>query len=93
MESASVTLGKGDLTGIDRARKLARATMANIKQNLFFAFVYNSLSVSLAAGILYPFFGKWVCSLLNYTPSVVFVPPTKTFRGDGAQSTACSIKR
>lgn len=57
MESASVTLVKGDLTGIVRARKLSRATMANIKQNLFFAFVYNSLGVPLAAGVLYPFFG------------------------------------
>jgi len=57
MESAGVTLVKGDLTGIVRARKLSRATMANIKQNLFFAFVYNSLGVPVAAGILYPAFG------------------------------------
>ena len=57
MESAGVTLVKGDLTGIVRARKLSRATMANIKQNLFFAFVYNSLGVPVAAGVLYPFFG------------------------------------
>jgi Cu+-exporting ATPase len=57
MESAGVTLVKGDLTGIVRARKLSRATMGNIKQNLFFAFVYNSLGVPVAAGILYPFFG------------------------------------
>ena len=57
MESAGVTLVKGDLTGIIRARKLSRATMANIKQNLFFAFIYNSLGVPLAAGLLYPFFG------------------------------------
>ncbi|HID69747.1 MAG TPA: HAD family hydrolase, partial [Desulfobacterales bacterium] len=57
MESAGVTLVKGDLTGIVRARKLSRATMANIKQNLFFAFVYNSLGVPVAAGILYPSFG------------------------------------
>jgi heavy metal translocating P-type ATPase len=57
MESAGVTLVKGDLTGIIRARKLSRATMANIRQNLFFAFVYNSLGVPLAAGVLYPFFG------------------------------------
>ncbi len=56
MESAGVTLVKGDLTGIVRARKLSRATMANIKQNLFFAFVYNSLGVPVAAGILYPAF-------------------------------------
>ncbi len=57
MESAGVTLVKGDLTGIIRARKLSRATMANIRQNLFFAFVYNSLGVPVAAGALYPFFG------------------------------------
>lgn len=57
MESAGVTLVKGDLTGIIRALKLSRATMANIKQNLFFAFIYNSLGVPLAAGVLYPVFG------------------------------------
>ena len=57
MESAGVTLVKGDLTGIIRARKLSRATMANIRQNLFFAFIYNSLGVPLAAGLLYPVFG------------------------------------
>jgi Cu+-exporting ATPase len=57
MESAGVTLIKGDLRGIARARALSRATMSNIKQNLFFAFVYNSLGVPVAAGILYPFFG------------------------------------
>jgi P-type Cu+ transporter len=57
MESAGVTLVKGDLRGIVRARVLSRATMGNIKQNLFFAFVYNSLGVPIAAGVLYPFFG------------------------------------
>ncbi len=57
MESAGVTLIKGDLRGIVRARALSRATMSNIKQNLFFAFVYNSVGVPVAAGILYPFFG------------------------------------
>ncbi|MCL5966843.1 MAG: cadmium-translocating P-type ATPase [Deltaproteobacteria bacterium] len=57
MESAGVTLVKGDLRGIVRARKLSRATMRNIRQNLFFAFVYNSLGVPVAAGVLYPFFG------------------------------------
>ena len=57
MESASVTLVKGDLLGIVKARKLSRATMSNIKQNLFFAFIYNSLGVPIAAGVLYPFFG------------------------------------
>lgn len=57
MESAGVTLVKGDLGGIVRARKLSRATMRNIKQNLFFAFVYNAVGVPVAAGVLYPFFG------------------------------------
>jgi Cu+-exporting ATPase len=57
MESAGVTLVKGDLRGIVRARRLSRATMRNIRQNLFFAFVYNVLGVPLAAGVLYPVFG------------------------------------
>lgn len=57
MESAGVTLIKGDLRGILRARLLSRATMRNIKQNLFFAFIYNALGVPIAAGVLYPFFG------------------------------------
>ncbi len=57
MESAGVTLVKGDLLGILRARRLSRATMKNIRQNLFFAFVYNSVGVPVAAGILYPAFG------------------------------------
>ncbi|WP_262297143.1 heavy metal translocating P-type ATPase [Microvirga sesbaniae] len=57
MESAGVTLLKGDLTGIVRARRLSRATMGNIRQNLFFAFIYNALGVPVAAGLLYPFFG------------------------------------
>jgi len=57
MESASVTLVKGDLRGILRARRLSRATMRNIRQNLFFAFVYNTAGVPLAAGALYPAFG------------------------------------
>jgi Cu+-exporting ATPase len=57
MESGTITLVKGDLRGIARARKLSRSTMRNIRQNLFFAFVYNLLGVPLAAGVLYPFFG------------------------------------
>lgn len=57
MESAGITLVKGDLRGIVRARKLSRATMRNIRQNLFFAFIYNSAGVPIAAGVLYPFFG------------------------------------
>jgi len=57
MKSAGVTLVKGDLRGIIRARRLSSATMRNIKQNLFFAFIYNSIGVPVAAGVLYPFFG------------------------------------
>ena len=57
MESAGVTLVKGDLRGIVRARRLSRATMANIRQNLFFAFIYNALGVPVAAGVLFPFYG------------------------------------
>ena len=57
MESAAITLVKGDLRGIVRARLLSRATMRNIRQNLFFAFVYNTVGVPVAAGVLYPFFG------------------------------------
>ena len=61
MESAGVTLVKGDLRGIVRARRLSRATMRNIRQNLFFAFIYNALGVPIAAGVLYPAFG-WLLS-------------------------------
>ena len=57
MESAGVTLIKGDLRGIAKAIRLSRATTRNIRQNLFFAFVYNALGIPIAAGILYPFFG------------------------------------
>jgi P-type Cu+ transporter len=64
MESGGVTLVKGDLAGIVRARKLSRATMRNIRQNLFFAFIYNSLGVPIAAGVLYPFFGLLLSPIL-----------------------------
>ena len=57
MQSAGVTLIKGDLNGIVRTRRLSQATMRNIRQNLFFAFAYNMLGVPVAAGLLYPFFG------------------------------------
>jgi Cu+-exporting ATPase len=57
IESAGITLLKGDLNGIVRARRLSEATMRNIKQNLFFAFAYNALGVPIAAGVLYPVFG------------------------------------
>ncbi|MBD3610101.1 MAG: heavy metal translocating P-type ATPase [Gammaproteobacteria bacterium] len=64
MESAGVTLVKGDLLGIVRARRLSRATMANIRQNLFFAFIYNALGVPIAAGVLYPFFGMLLSPMI-----------------------------
>jgi Cu+-exporting ATPase len=64
MESAGVTLVKGDLRGIVRARRLSRATMRNIRQNLFFAFVYNSLGVPIAAGVLYPVFGMLLSPMI-----------------------------
>jgi Cu+-exporting ATPase len=67
MESAGVTLVKGDLRGIVRARRLSRATMANIRQNLFFAFAYNSLGIPVAAGILYPFFGLLLSPMIAAT--------------------------
>ena len=57
MESAGITLVKGDLRGIVRARRLARATMGNVRQNLFLAFVYNALAIPIAAGVLFPPFG------------------------------------
>jgi Cu+-exporting ATPase len=57
MESAGITLLKGDLRGIVRARRLSQATMRNIRQNLFFAFIYNAAGIPIAAGILYPSFG------------------------------------
>jgi Cu+-exporting ATPase len=64
LESAGITLLKGDLEGILRARKLSQATMRNIRQNLFFAFIYNSIGVPIAAGVLYPFFGLLLSPIL-----------------------------
>ncbi len=71
MESASVTLVKGDLRGIARARKLSRGTMRNIRQNLFFAFIYNALGLPLAAGVLYPVFG-WLLSPMIASAAMTF---------------------
>ena len=64
MESAGVTLLKGDLNGIVRARHLSQATMKNIRQNLFFAFLYNAGGVPIAAGVLYPVFGMLLSPML-----------------------------
>jgi Cu+-exporting ATPase len=64
MESAGITLLKGDLQGIARAQKLAQATLSNIKQNLFFAFAYNSIGVPVAAGILYPLTGTLLSPMI-----------------------------
>jgi Cu+-exporting ATPase len=64
MESGGITLVKGDLTGIVRARRLSHATMRNIRQNLFFAFIYNAIGVPIAAGVLYPFFGVLLSPIL-----------------------------
>jgi P-type Cu+ transporter len=64
MESAGITLVKGDLSAILRARKLSQATMRNIRQNLFFAFIYNAIGVPIAAGVLYPFFGLLLSPIL-----------------------------
>ena len=64
MESAGVTLVQGDLRGLVRARRLSRGTMRNIRQNLFFAFIYNALGVPIAAGVLYPVFGLLLSPML-----------------------------
>lgn len=64
VESAGITLVKGDLNGIVRARRLSRATIRNIKQNLFLAFVYNALGVPVAAGVLYPLFGTMLSPMI-----------------------------
>jgi len=57
MESAAITLIRGDLDGIVKANRLSKAVMRNVRQNLFFAFIYNALGIPIAAGVLYPFFG------------------------------------
>ena len=71
MESAGITLVRGDLRGLVRARRLSRATMQNIRQNLFFAFVYNVLGVPVAAGVLYPVFG-WLLSPMIASAAMTF---------------------
>ncbi len=85
MESAGVTLIKGDLRGIVRARRLSRATMRNIKQNLFWAFAYNALGVPIAAGVLYPFFGLLL--------SPVFAAAAMSFSSVSVVGNALRLKR
>jgi Cu+-exporting ATPase len=85
MESAGVTLVKGDLRGIVRARRLSRATMRNIKQNLFFAFVYNALGVPIAAGVLYPFVGILL--------SPIFAAAAMTFSSISVIGNALRLRR
>ena len=79
IESAGVTLVKGDLRGIVRARRLSRATMRNIRQNLFFAFVYNVLGVPIAAGVLYPAYQLLLSPILSPLASI------------SLQSLSCSV--
>jgi Cu+-exporting ATPase len=87
MESADVTLVKGDLRGIVRARRLSAATMRNIRQNLFFAFIYNAVGVPLAAGVLYPWFGitlsPMIAALAMSLSSVSVVSNALRLRGAG----------
>jgi Cu+-exporting ATPase len=64
MQSAAITLVRGDLVGIVKAIELSRAVMRNIRQNLFFAFVYNAFGVPIAAGVLYPFFGMLLSPII-----------------------------
>ncbi|MBV8865153.1 MAG: HAD-IC family P-type ATPase, partial [Acidobacteriaceae bacterium] len=71
IESAGITLVKGDLRGLVRARRLSLATMRNIRQNLFFAFIYNAVGVPIAAGVLYPFFG-WALSPMVASAAMTF---------------------
>ncbi|MGA8224389.1 MAG: heavy metal translocating P-type ATPase [Candidatus Acidiferrales bacterium] len=85
MESAGITLLRGDLRGIARARILSRATMRNIRQNLFFAFVYNSLGVPIAAGVLYPFFGLLL--------SPIFASAAMTFSSVSVIANALRLRR
>src|SRR5688500_14546906 len=85
MESADVTLVKGDLRGIVRARRLSRATLRNIRQNLAFAFVYNLLGVPVAAGVLYPFFGLLLSPLL--------ASAARRFRSASLASNALRLRR
>jgi Cu+-exporting ATPase len=81
MESAGVTLVKGDVAGIVRAIHLSRATMANIRQNLFLAFIYNALSVPVAAGAFYPLFGWTLNPIIASAAIAVLVRAMTYLRG------------
>ena len=85
MESADITLVKGDLRGIARARRLSRATMRNIRHNLFFAFVYNVLGVPIAAGALYPVLGLLL--------SPMFASAAMTFSSVSVIANALRLRR
>jgi len=85
MESAGVTLVKGDLRGIVRARRLSQATMHNIRQNLFFAFAYNAVGVPIAAGVLYPFFGMLL--------SPIFAAAAMSFSSVSVVTNALRLRR
>ena len=87
MESAGITLIKGDLRGIARARRLSRATMRNIRQNLFLAFVYNAVGVPVAAGVLYPFFGLlispiWASAAMTFSSVSVIANALRLSRAE-----------
>ena len=85
MESASITLVKGDLRAIVRARRLSRATLRNIRQNLFLAFVYNAVGVPVAAGVLYPFIGVLI--------SPIWASAAMTFSSVSVISNALRLRR
>jgi Cu+-exporting ATPase len=85
IESAGITLLQGDLRGLARARKLSHATMRNVRQNLFFAFAYNSVGVPIAAGVLYPFFGLLL--------SPIFASAAMTFSSVSVITNALRLRR
>ena len=87
MESAGITLVKGDLRGIVRARRLSRATMRNIRQNLFLAFVYNAVGVPVAAGVLYPLTGLlispiWASAAMTFSSVSVIANALRLSRAE-----------
>ena len=91
IESAGVTLLKGDLTGIVRARRLSAATMRNIRQNLFFAFVYNAAGVPIAAGVLYPVFGMLLSPII--AAAAMALSSVSVIAQRAAAARACGCRR